>query len=92
MQDILDSKLDISVDMFCEAFQKVLDCSLSFDNTYCLAFLGWGVERSRRDEVFANELEFVPTGDDDDQHRLREHLQSKRSLQLRPARARDDTS
>jgi hypothetical protein len=90
MQYILDSKLDISVDKFCEAFQKVLNCSHSFENRYCLAFLGWGVERSRRDEVFANELEFVPTGDDDDQHRLIEHLRSRRSLHLRPARARDE--
>ena len=45
-------------------------------------FLEWAVERSSHDVGFAGDLEFTPTGNIDDQHRLREHLRSKQSLKL----------
>ena len=82
IQEILDSKLNVPVIMFCEAY-----CSTQlkyFAEEWDLErrLLEWAVERSRHDVGFASDLEFIPTGDIDDQHRLREQLRSKRSLKL----------
>jgi hypothetical protein len=92
VQLILNSQLDLPADLFCEAYYVA--CSPHLSNNYYQdehgrqILLEWALECSRRNASFAAELQFVPTGDKDDQNRLEEHLQSKRSLQPRPASGR----
>jgi hypothetical protein len=90
VQHILDSQLDLPVDLFCEAYSVASDRRSRYyeDHQIRQILLEWALKRSRRNVGFANGLGFVPTGDNDDQHRLEEHLQSKRSLQLRAASGR----
>ena len=82
IQQILNSKLNVPADMFCEAYDQDPG-SRGFrklqTEKYRQALIAWGVERSRCDVGFANDLRFVPTGDSDDKHRLRRHLRSRQS-------------
>ena len=82
IQEILDSKLNVPVDMFREAYYSSHLTLLQWRMDFERRFLKWAVERASHDVGFASDLEFIPTGEIDDQHRLREHLRSKQSLKL----------
>lgn len=82
IQEILDSKLNVPVVMFREAYYSSCLTLFKWRMDFERRFLEWAVERSSHDVGFAGDLEFTPTGNIDDQHRLREHLRSKQSLKL----------
>ena len=86
IQDILDSKLKVPVEMFREAYYSSHLTHPAWQTDFERRFLVWAVERSSHDVGFASDLEFVPRGDIDDQHRLREHLRSRQSLELHAAK------
>lgn len=86
IQEILDSKLKVPVDMFREAYYSSHLTHPALKMNFERRFLVWAVERSSHDVGFASDLEFVPRGDIGDQHRLREHLRGRQSLWLHAAK------
>lgn len=84
MQIMRDSQLKISTEKFCETYSLVIGPNYrDWGMVSQQILLGWGVERCCYDEVFANELNFVPLGSTDDQQRLDQHLRQRESLKPR---------
>ena len=86
IQQIRKSGLKIKADTFCESYYSVINYT-DWGMKCQQILLEWGVERTSHDTVFADELNFFPTGGTDDQHRLREHLRSMHSLRPHAAKS-----
>jgi hypothetical protein len=92
VEQITCSMLDVPANMFCQAHYHAcgyFNTSDVFERTSCQrVLLAWGLERCRRDAVFARELGFIPTGDIDDQQRLERNLHRRRQPERHAASSR----
>lgn len=80
IQRVRNSKLNIRADKFCYIYDRRPPSYLHRAKEHQQDLLAWGVEIASRDVYFALALGFVPTGDTDDQHKLRDYLQSRESF------------